>query len=819
MLNWMTNARGEHFLYEINRDDFARQGGHELFARRFMSNLLEDDHFYLVVGTDSGLLLEYVARQLAPEAKARYIFVEDGEVLEALRSRHALAEHEAIQVCTVEELDGCRPQAKFNEFCYRSRVRMVMSLAAESDYSGLYAAIVEAATVSQTINRHQVHVSLGSKAFLQQHILDAPDHLHSGLEARGRFEDRRVLILAAGPSLDDVIEWVKAHRQSFVIIAVARIGAFLKTHGIVPDFYAIIDPHPVMLNVARDAVLQSAKVPLLAGYHSNTDVVANWGARVYFCGDRLPWGTELNIESFGVAGPTVTHFALSVAIRSGAKEIYLAGMDLCFGVNGLKSHCSENGESKAGPALGRNGVQQVRTYAGDVADADVNLLMSVDGASVLGKLATANGIPVFNLSANAAEVEGIAYRSPQEVDLDGELAEPFPDDGDVSVHQERYTEYLLALNAEFDKLRSDLRRLRANLKRRQRRIPELFEKEDGPIRPKIAKQVDGIDKQVERLGRGLEYFLKHWGGGYFMAHYEDKLEEEITPEDLSLYYTNYYDAYLKSIAEVIEVVTLASKKCDRRLLELSSEDLGELKAEWLKAREFLRIDKDILRPRLEKLDGYVRLSDELHEGFRNWYEVLAQADKLRCQQGVNQRNVVSKAYYLFDRKRVEALRDLNEFVKASDNDNLSPELASLLGGLLSELEMRGDEALQCFEAVINGTDRSLYEVALLQILEIAKRRADYPLCLYVFNCLDEISRTYLKYHAEMLIHVGDVKAALEKLADYHETFPEDLDNLVRIVDIYHLTGNTKQAREILDVVAEAHPEHVGVKRMVQTLAA
>lgn len=817
MLNWKTNPRGEPYLYEVNRDEFAVRSARETFSRRFMSELLEDDCLYIVIGSDSGLLIDYVVENRRPAGKSRYIFVEPSEVFEALAEKRGnLAE--GIQVCTPDELDACRPAARFVQYCYRGRVRVVKSLAAEQDPSRIYASVSESVAISQTKNEHEVLASLGSKVFVEKHVLNAPDYYRAASDVYPSLAGKRVLIVAAGPSLDDHLEWIRAHRSRFMIIAVSRVGATLKQAGIKPDFYSIIDPHPIMLNVARDALVQSVDVPLLASYHANTDVVANWGREVYFAGTRLPWQSPLNISAPGVFGPTVTHFSLLIAIRAQPAEIYVVGMDLCFGGRGLKSHCSGSGENKAGPALGRIGVQQVKTYAGDTADADVNLLMSVDSAALLAGLAGQMGVPLYNLSRNAAMVEGIAYRNPVDIDF---ASTPSADEGAESValpadEREGYRRYLEALKTEFSSLSDDLVALRRDLSKRQRRIQSLFDVRGMMIR-KNSALVDGVDRRVGKLGREIDEFLKHWGVGYFMANYDDKEVEEITPKDLTRFYESYYEAFLKSIDEVVALLHRARQKCDRRLRELEGGPCRPLLADWLAAGEYLRIDKAMLAPGLQGADDYASVRSELRERFDAFYADLARADAARCESSVNQRNVVSTAYYLYDRRRPEALTELIDFVRANQGSKFGEELGFLLEGLSEELAGRAHAALDAFERVINGADRSLMELALLQIYGIARDRQDTDLCLQALDCLEPFSKSYLKYHAEMLIHAGDVRAALDKLADYHAEFPEDVDNLVRIVDIYHVTGNQAQAKTLLAQVAAGHPQHAGVRRMAREL--
>jgi len=812
MLNWKQNRYGDNYLYELNRDDFAMRPASEVLGRRFMSSLLEDDYLYIVIGTDSGLLIEHVLANRSSSARSRYVFVEPTEAFAALRLDDRVFP-EWMQACLPAGLDGCRPAARFSQFCFRGRVRVVKSMAAEADHAGVYAAVSESVLISQTKNEHEVLVSLGTKVFVERHILNSPDCFRPASEIYPALAGRRVLVVAAGPSLDLHLDWIAENRDRFVIIAVARVGSTLARHGILPDYYSIIDPHPAMLNVARDALAQSDVVPLLTSYHAHGDVVANWRSEVFYCGPRLPWDSPLNVPAPGVFGPTVTHFSLLIAIRAQPAEIYLAGMDLCFGGTGLKSHCSGSGENKAGPALGRQGVQQVETYGGGVADADVNLLMSVDSAAMLAGLAKSLCVPVFNLSREAARVDGIEYRNPADIDFG---VDPGERTMVARCDLEAYRRYLKALKKEFSVLSEDLLKLKADLSKRRRRIAELVDQR-GRVVGKHVKAIDAIDKRADKFGRGIDEFVKHWGVGYFMSNYDDKEVEEITAEDLTRFYRTYYDAYLQSIDEIQKVLGRASSKSERRLRELSTTDCAALAADWVESREYLRAEKSMLVERLSGCPDYEANRNALHVRFDEMYAELARADERRCESSVNQRSVLTTAYYLFDRKRVDALRELADFVRDKGEGVFSPTLLPLLEGLLAELAGSPEMALERFERVAAGDDRSLIELALMQIHDLARGLKDYPLCIQALECLEAFSRTYLKHHAEMLIQVGDVRGALDKLADYHEEFPEDVDNLVRIIDIYHHSGNTAQATALLEQVAAAHPSHAGVRRMQQLL--
>ncbi len=816
MLNWKTNAHGDNYLYEVNRELFASSAADTVLSRRFGSRLLGDDYLYVVVGTDSGLLLEFVSRHLTDSTKVRYIFVELDEVFNELLE-HGVSPHPQVSICRLSELADCRGESDFAQFCFRDRVRVVSSMAAEEDFIGAYGDLCEAVAVSQTKVVQEVRQTAGSKIFLEKNILNAPDYLHTLLDIIPQIEGRDVLVLAGGPSLDTHIEWVKAHRERFVVLAVLRIAGVLAVHGIVPDFYAVIDPYPMMLNAGREGLAQSEKVPLLASYHANLAVVANWQSNIYFDGSRLPWTSELNLPSLLTAGPTVTHFALSIAVMASPRAIYLLGMDLCYGGQGLQSHCSHSSEAKAGPSLGQVGIQQVRTYAGELADADVHLLISADTAASVAAYARQKGISIFNLSDTAQVVEGIDYISSHKIDVASLRGSPQPGvDSDATAEVlVEVGDYLSKLKAEFEGILGDLKQLRDVIERRSKDIPRLFNAR-GLIRPKVSRQVAGIDDLVRRPVRNLEIFLKKWGAGYFLETVTGKTEDEITPGDLCAYYEDYYGAYLRTIAEVIETIEQALSKCDRRLQELSVSDLSLLAEQWEAENEPLRLGKAFLQPSLSKRAGYAEVKERLDSVFEAMLAELARADDERCRELINRHNVIVKAYYLYERRRQIALAELANFVRHTDDPALGHGLVNLLQGLRCELEDNSDEALREYEAVLERGDQALVELALRQILFIAKAIEDHTLSLQALECLEGFSKTYLKYHAEILIQIGNVREGLGKLADYHEVFPHDVENLIRIVEIYQSTGNLSQAEVLLEQIAAEHPTHPGVKRMKQT---
>ncbi|HHS83863.1 MAG TPA: hypothetical protein ENK38_02930, partial [Gammaproteobacteria bacterium] len=59
--NFLTNQFGDEYLYEVNQHSFNQIGAAALFRKTFADTLSAADTFYIVAGTDSGLLVKYIA--------------------------------------------------------------------------------------------------------------------------------------------------------------------------------------------------------------------------------------------------------------------------------------------------------------------------------------------------------------------------------------------------------------------------------------------------------------------------------------------------------------------------------------------------------------------------------------------------------------------------------------------------------------------------------------------------------------------------------------------------------------------------------------
>jgi len=94
-----TNAFGDKYLYNLNRDSFDKISMQAIFDAEFSKSLLQEDSLNIIVGTDSGLLPKYIQQHGVPSG-SRYIFIEPEQILEQLHHHKLLAELPPEIVCT-----------------------------------------------------------------------------------------------------------------------------------------------------------------------------------------------------------------------------------------------------------------------------------------------------------------------------------------------------------------------------------------------------------------------------------------------------------------------------------------------------------------------------------------------------------------------------------------------------------------------------------------------------------------------------------------------------------------------------------------------
>ena len=366
---FLINQFGDRYLHEINQYSFNQIGANAVFKKTFAKSFTETDTFYIVAGTDSGLLIKYITETGIPEG-SRFLFVELPEVIEQIQSLLQKISSKIV-VCTIDNWEEQAFKSGFQGYLFVNKIKTVKSIAVleahHPDYSKLFGRL-------QMEFNHQQYLaqtSLGSKIFVQRQLENLADNLLPARLLRGQGKGKTCALLAGGPSLDDLLPWLKKHRKRIVIIAVSRIARRLQQEQLTPDIWCSIDPWAANLEVSKEMLSQHENTILVHAHHLYPPLIGQWAGKSLYLGNRFPWRSSLSSNNINVAPLQVTNSALALAMEMGFSQIILAGVDFCLRHDGY-SHARGSLDYEAGQQFSLMETR-IETNDGHIADTAFSL--------------------------------------------------------------------------------------------------------------------------------------------------------------------------------------------------------------------------------------------------------------------------------------------------------------------------------------------------------------------------------------------------------------------------------------------------------------
>lgn len=145
-------------------------------------------------------------------------------------------------------------------------------------------------------------------------------------------EDIPVIVVAAGPSLDKNIEFLKEAKNKSIIIAADTALRPLGRNGIIPDIAVALDGKKDARYMSEEA---TREVPLVCELRTGRDILnAHKGRKYFIGGDRTPVGKyckEKGIEIPDIpTGASVANLCFSVGLYFGCKTLIFVGQDLAY---------------------------------------------------------------------------------------------------------------------------------------------------------------------------------------------------------------------------------------------------------------------------------------------------------------------------------------------------------------------------------------------------------------------------------------------------------------------------------------------------------
>ncbi|MDX2464436.1 MAG: DUF115 domain-containing protein, partial [Porticoccus sp.] len=409
------NASGERYLFAINRNVFEDTNASTVFRSYYGDSLFKENTFYIIAGTDSGLLYQYVKAQGIPKG-SHYLFVELPQVLRLLEG---MGDTEELAVTTVEDWLEQAENMGVQKFAVQDRLILIRSLGLVHNHYKDYPPFWQQLKESFDAYCFAQKMVLNNYYFILSRIINLTENQTPAICLKNTFKGKTAVLLAGGPSLNTLLPWVKQHRCNLLVIAISRIGHSLIEGGIQPDICVSIDPKPINLCISRDMLKFQNSTLLVTKNHVSPNLLSSWGGHKMFIGSRYPWTSSLEPENLPeYDGTTVTDSAFGLAVETGVKQIILVGADFCFDQEGY-THASGSHEHAAGPRPSWI-QQQVQTNSGMMADTlhgyqasamsiDLQAQNAIDlGCRTINPAPGAMRLPhVEHLSLDAIQVESL----------------------------------------------------------------------------------------------------------------------------------------------------------------------------------------------------------------------------------------------------------------------------------------------------------------------------------------------------------------------------------------------------------------------------
>ncbi|MFI4918667.1 MAG: 6-hydroxymethylpterin diphosphokinase MptE-like protein [Legionellales bacterium] len=812
------NAYGDHFFYNLNPETFTNISASDVFDTAFAKGLFNENTLYIIIGTDSCLLPRYISKKEIPNG-SRYIFIEPLAILEQLTAEGLLGALDARMACiSLDAWSATIEKFKLVDYFYLNTVAVSLSMSATCDkinaYNELHWHIKE--TLAQFKWQH--HFELGSEVFAIQQLANLADNHHPAGLLKDAFAGKTALLLAGGPSLDDVLPWVQEQRAQLVVFAVSRIAKRLLQVNIEPDFIVSIDPYPESFDISKDMLAFGSKSILLHSFHAFSSLVSQWPGTAFYLGSRMPWHSPLNIDNVASPGPTVTNAALNAAYHFGFKRILLAGVDLCFTQDGL-THAKGSDESAAGPRFNLTSLE-VETNGGLMAPSSCDFIAANNSLAGQAQMMGTAQCQIINLSSNAAKTEHVTYMPVTDIEL-------MPLECDVQAivserllaHQE--PDYFSKATAALKQARQQFNAIRLITAKGARCAERMYQDPNGRNSVKDQRSLRQIERQLNRDLEPFSTFVKSFCIHRFLQITRPFNDKEKTVAEFHQTGMQFFASYQYGTQRLMKLIDDALEKIQARQQEtMSQPHWAKLIHQCVKEGSFGRVKRWRKSWPAESLSEHVNSEFAILESRFTAIQANSNTAHLHeVQQAGHIALIKPRADLLFKQKKVDLLSSLQTALDTREDQSALSSHRLLIAGYAAELKLDYPQALNCYHQLVN--DATLFlDDALLRISCISLVSKDYENAYLSLYCLAQRNPLCLPWCARMQELRGDILSAVASYNAYIARFPKDTVVQLKLAHLFVQEKIMDAAELLLDYILEKNPLQdaaIHMKQQLQTI--
>jgi hypothetical protein len=806
--NVYTNAFGDQYFQEINQSAFDNIGATSTFNKVFSQVLDQKNTLFIIVGSDSGLLIPYLEKYHSGKGR-RYIVIEKPELMDYIQKN--MDWDEDLISLKPEDINFSELSDSYTDYVAHNRYQLLRSLAVLDRKSEPYQQLWETTLDKFNIfSISEVGFAINN-IFVDSQLNNLATNHHPLSLIENTLEGKTAVIMGGGPSLDESINWVKQHQHQLIIFAAARIANRLKKEGIHPDFFVTVDPHDVSYDNSKPILQFADSAILVHSNNANNKLLAEWGGAHAYLGLMYPWLDDAHPQpdNLNIVGPTVTNTMTSVAAYLGAEQILFSGVDFCHAASG-QSHESESVESKTGKYL-NTATNRVKTYSGRIAETTPSFANAREGMEELVIYSLKHfKSRYFTLSQETAFMENVEYRHPDEIHL-----------SDLNKNS--------ALASIKDLLTFDLESYKTHLKDAKRYCQEIHSlcqtvikesKQGKKYAKRLFKNLDETDRLTQdiiqlirsvnhQLGSHAEFIFN-----YYTKAYKDFMDpsinqEEMTRDEIKESFLRYFSGLVDSATPLKNAIETAIDRLNHRLKETEgTKHFDKLIPKWRELHEEGRplVWLKMNNLSLEDLDASQRKAvDELLDAYET--ELKSTETKQHRQlklEGEKLSNLAERARRYFAENRPYDLQELINYISERDNPK-SKDLCHLGTGFLYELKGMLDDAIDQFVQI---KDQQLLMTGLKRVVKISLEKKDYHTALNALEVLTHYSDEFFVAYADILAATGDGPGAAEIYIHYLNRNEKDVAARIKLAKLLIYLGLQDDAIQTIQTIQEMEPDNI-----------
>ncbi len=826
-LQFFVNGFGDRYLHDVNRGVFNRLGADAAFEQHFGKKLFAKDTLHIVIGTDSGALLRHVQRRGVPEG-SRYLFLELDELLPVIRAELADEESdENIHLGGQNELADSLEDIRFPDYANIGAIQLHESIGAIDGYVFDYRHATSEIKQQLDSLLWAYNAQLSNPTFIRSQLKNLIEEHVPADTLRDTMAGGTAVLLGGGPSLDDILPWVRQHQDDIVIFAVSRICRRLRDAGVAPHIVVSIDPTELSFDISKELLLLDPRVIFAHANHVYFPLLAQWRGRSVYMDRLYPWETKAKVNNICAIGPTVTNTAFGLAGAMGFTRIVFGGIDLCHSAEGF-SHAKGSNEYDAGPRLGGAGMR-VKTNGGASAETTPDFFNAIKSFGAQATAARQAGIRAINTASGSAVIEGVEYLPLDDIDIEPAAGDPFE-----LLHAQLPLDSTALRVRNLSAMQKELSRCNGRLRKVVELADEALNCNDGLFGRngkvadfKFKKRMDKVERQLDSKLKDVSTIVKMFSARAFL--HMPPSDREWTDEEIEQAGKTYYTAYRDNARDVLKLVEEAQQRMRTALLEEdAAPDFVQLLAQW---------EKDGIPGRAQAWryrhsETAALMPEEIRTRFaqmdRAFEQIIAaretsHLEKVRAEAKLGP--VRSKLQLLFKEQNSDELANTLEQLLRQEGSE-ARQLEQLARGYLTEL--RGDPAaaFDQYANLIELVQKDLNDGAsedpnprledgLRRMVVIAMAEEWFEQALLILETLAGLAPTYEPQYAELLRLSGKPEAAADVYTNYLSKAPQDSAVMLRLGKLYQSMGVTDAAKTAFNYVLQNEPENRTAQALLQ----